>query len=331
LLAAHSERGYIGIAGAPQSPAKKLWASLSISSMTTAKAPSSEASAEDERSVADFDATVVGLAECLVVVDVVQLLSFCPATSWAALRAVSKHVMGHRLIDDTVDGAVQAEGLFGDAALRRLAAALLQGPQRIRGSGMSLHEAVDFCDIEAVWAHLYLGARPNEFDRYGCVPMHYAVERKHVGIFRILQRAGADLQVGHKGLNMRAGWTPLHFAAYAGARDVVLLLLLAGVDVNRMDGCRRTALFYARNRNREACARLLEKFGGRADSHLVEAANLREAQRMDEDAALNPARDASTLTDRNNERAPLRSYVGPAGDTGPSLTMAAALMPGFEW
>jgi len=288
-------------------------------------------------------------ADLLSTLDVVQLLGWSSLVDLAALRVTAASAEDDRL-----------HGFLGVEDKRRLVGEFLR---HCRGStGVNIHEAADWGNIEAVWGHLYLGTAPDHYDEHGCVAMHYAATGKRTGIFRMLLRVGADKQARFTGLNIRAGWTPLHFAAHAGARDIVLLLLLARAEVNQMDSCRRTALFYAQSRNRDSCSSLLVKFGGSADSHLVEASNLREAMRLDEDNVLAPrsrgahewdasgaddaalqAQDGMALaaaaagielqTDREAESAPrpLRPYVGPAGDIGIHLTIAAAVMPGFEW
>lgn len=214
-------------------------------------------------------------ARCFAAVDIVQFLGFCPAAGVVALRKTTSSI-----------ASSGDAGLLPHEAMLRLADALLAAPQR-RGAGAnSLHDAAEAGDVEAMWAHIIQGASPNRYDEHGCVPMHYAADGGHTAACRLLQRAGAQLEARMQGLNIRAGWTPLHFAAYAGARDVLLLLLLSGVEVNKMDTCRRTALFYAEDRElesgqRQACSRILRKFGGVADYHLVAPENLREAQRMD--------------------------------------------------
>merc|ERR1719401_74233 len=99
-------------------------------------------------------------------------------------------------------------------------------------------------------------------------------------------RAGASAHARHRGF----GWTPLHFAANAGARDVAFLLVSpwrpGKAEVNARDNCRRTPLFYALDKNRTECARLLWKFGGRADLHFLVVKILRSVQRIDDGNSL---------------------------------------------
>jgi len=293
-----------------------------------------------------------GFLDCVMCLDALQMFGCCSLATVAALRSTSRLIGA----DESMGG-----GVLGPAAVKRLATAVLH--RRHGAAGSNIHEAAEAGDVEAVRAHVILGANPDDYDEHGCVPLHYAADQKHAMCGRTLLRAGADINATHIGLNIRCGWTPLHFAAYSGARDVVTLLLLLGADVNRMDNCRRTPLYYAQNRSREACSRILMKFGGRAESHFVEEANLQEAQRVDAAAQditapagirqfqlWDASADASDMfnqghagagagengearqeTDRDIESRPLRPYVGPAGDTGPNLTLAAAVMPGFEW
>mmetsp|Transcript_23972 Transcript_23972/g.74603 ORF Transcript_23972/g.74603 Transcript_23972/m.74603 type:complete len:263 (-) Transcript_23972:44-832(-) len=247
--------------------------------------------------------------------------------------------------------------LLGPAVVQRLVVAFLQWPAN--AGAPSLCDAAEAGNTQAVWAHLNRGASPDDYDAHGCVPLHYVAEGNHVGAYRLLVRAQADINAPHVGLNIRVGWTPLHFAAYAGSRDVLLLLLLQGAGVNEMDRCRRTALFYAQSRGRKTCSRLLAKFGGVEDLHLVEPRHLREAQRADDGAHFatehdrdehhwDASADAADMyaegavpvqfpegnaVDRHHQArsVPLPRYIGPAGDSGPSLTHAAMSMPGFEW
>merc|ERR1712232_818300 len=100
------------------------------------------------------------------------------------------------------------------------------------------------------------------FDSYGCVPLHYVANSNYVSVCKLLLQRGADINLRHRGLNLRKDWTPLHFAAYSGSRDIVLLHLLNRAAVNQMDGCRRTPLYYARNRDKLSSCRIIEKFGG---------------------------------------------------------------------
>jgi len=285
-----------------------------------------------------------GLQLVLGAVDPVQLLGFCAPRALLRLQATSAAFGGQ-------------EGLLDPSVLRRLATAYLHSPAS-KGA-RSLQDAAELGDLDAMWAHLFLGVQPNDYDEHGCLALHHAADKNNVAAYKMLVQVGADIHAPHCGLNIRVGWTPLHFAAYGGSRDVLLLLLLQGAPVNEMDRCRRTALYYSRSRGREACGRLLEKFGGVEDLHLVEPRHLQEAQRLDDGANFarrdqdvhhwDASADAADMyaegavvarqySDGDGvgrrpeaEAAPVPRYIGPAGDSGPSLTQAAMSMPEFEW
>lgn len=217
----------------------------------------------------------------------------------------------------------------------------------------NMHEAAEMGDLEAFWSYVEVGTCANSEDRYGMAPWHYAAHTGHIGICKMLVARKADVNTRHTGLNIRNGWSPLHFAAYAGRRDVLVLLLLHGADVNQLDAGRRTALHYAETSGKELCSRVLRKFGGVADTHLVDQQHLRESmyfnegQRIGHSAYVEHQWDASadaadmyaegaagvrqypegSLADQER----LYRYIGPAGDSGPNLTHGASVMPGFEW
>jgi len=271
----------------------------------------------------------------VVCMEPTELLGFCSMTDLARLRTAAPLFGG------------RGDGLLDARVMCQLREAFLT---RLGLSGRSMHEAAEEGDLDAVVAYLSTGASPDACDSHGFVPLHYAADGKHSAVLRRLLKAGANADARHRGLNIRAGWTPLHFAANAGARDCVFLLLWEGkADVNAMDNCRRTPLFYALDRDRKKCTSLLWKFGGRADLHFIEDKNLAEAQRVDDWPSLGDDRRnidawgghasssnsgesaASDLGETAAATPYLHPYVGPAGDVGPSLTIAAAMMPEFEW
>eukprot|EP00928_Gymnodinium_smaydae_P074589 TRINITY_DN57621_c0_g1_i1.p1 TRINITY_DN57621_c0_g1~~TRINITY_DN57621_c0_g1_i1.p1 ORF type:complete len:347 (-),score=31.98 TRINITY_DN57621_c0_g1_i1:381-1379(-) len=224
------------------------------------------------------------------VLDDLTLFGFCYPSVIARLRAAAP-----------VLGGVQ--GLLLSAAMSRLARHHLttKSMSPVADSHASLHTAAETGDVEAVWCHLFLGKSPNVYDMFGCVPLHYASIR-HMKVCKLLLRAKADVTLKHDDLNMRAGWTPLHFAAYSGAQRIVLLLLSSGAKVNQMDVCRRTPLFYARDRGHACCCRLLEKFGGTADTHLIEDHHLVEAMTYNDGFSSIPDRGHAVLANSHSRQ-----------------------------
>eukprot|EP00929_Paragymnodinium_shiwhaense_P089423 TRINITY_DN49563_c0_g1_i1.p1 TRINITY_DN49563_c0_g1~~TRINITY_DN49563_c0_g1_i1.p1 ORF type:complete len:347 (+),score=73.18 TRINITY_DN49563_c0_g1_i1:66-1106(+) len=228
------------------------------------------------------------LGEVLANVQVVPLLAFCPPSACARLRQCSRAFGGGR--------HEQHVGLISPGMVQMMCQAYLQRGDTMSFSGslpsgrgarqqqISLHDAAEAGDSQAVWCHLHLGTSPDAYDGHGCCALHYAAAGNRGHEASMLVKAKADLHAKHQGLNVRAGWTPLHFAAYAGARDVLALLLLKGARVNEMDVCRRTALFYAQDRRQLACGRLLRKCGGLDDLHIIEEQHLPEALRLDDGA-----------------------------------------------
>lgn len=199
------------------------------------------------------------LSQALTVVQARQLLAFCVPSSIVMFRAAAPLFCVNN-------------GLFSSDDARQLVQDFLRHSRH-----KSLHDATEAGDLQASWAHIYCGTPVDLVDKYGCVPLHYAADKSETSVCKLLLYAKADIHVRHQGLNIRSGWTALHFAAYAGARDIAFLLLLQGADVNHLDGCRRTPLYYAESRGKNGVARLLKKYGGLVGSHFIEANHLKEA------------------------------------------------------
>lgn len=244
------------------------------SSVSTASLFSEASSDSLERHVECFG-DEPNLVEVLETLHVFPLLNFLPPSACARLSQCSK-AFGCR--KEGQEGFVSRASM-NDAIDHYLWHTNSTGQRRTTKATM--HDGAEEGDAEIIWSWLYLGSSPNEYDLHGCVPLHYAASMNKGQETSLLIKAGADLQSTHHGRNVRAGWTPLHFAAYAGARDVLALLLFKGAAVNEMDVCRRTPLFYAEDKNREACSRILKKFGGVADLHLLEEKHLSDVNNYD--------------------------------------------------
>lgn len=85
------------------------------------------------------------------------------------------------------------------------------------------------------------GADPNEMDRYGWGPLHFAVPLAGLGVLSALLAAGADVDA-----RTASGATALHLAASQSTVPVVSALLNGGADPNaKEDESGRTPLHYA--------------------------------------------------------------------------------------
>jgi hypothetical protein len=90
-----------------------------------------------------------------------------------------------------------------------------------------------------------------------CGEIHDAVKSGDLEKVKTLLKTNPDL-VFSKG---QGGWTPLHYAAKSGNKDVVEFLLEHKAEVNAEDNYGQTPLFLARNRNPDIAA-LLRQHGG---------------------------------------------------------------------
>jgi ankyrin repeat protein len=94
----------------------------------------------------------------------------------------------------------------------------------------SLHRSAESGDLLDIEARLLVGARVNQLDEYGCIPLHYAANKGRLEVVEYLISRGSNLQAA--GLN---GWTPLHYAANKGHIEVAKRLIGAGADPRLCD------------------------------------------------------------------------------------------------
>ncbi len=121
--------------------------------------------------------------------------------------------------------------------LTTVAAVLLVGcgPQP---PDISIHDAAGEGNIEAVNQHIAAGTDLNaKSDGDGWTPLHFAAFGGHKEIAELLIGSGAE--VNAKGLG---GYTPLLHAAYSGHKEVAELLIAKGADVNAKDDDDQTPL-----------------------------------------------------------------------------------------
>jgi ankyrin repeat protein len=85
-----------------------------------------------------------------------------------------------------------------------------------------------------------LATFPN-YEREGFTPLHYAAMNGHKDVAELLLANKADVNAREK----FSGRTPLHYAAYAGHKDMVELLLANKADVNARENADWTPLHQA--------------------------------------------------------------------------------------
>ena len=138
-----------------------------------------------------------------------------------------------------------------------IAAAILGGfwmlksqskPQKVivvQPPGISINQAADRGNIEAVKQHLDAGTDVNAKGRSGQTPLHDAAINGHKEIAELLISKGADVNAKGGGSGGAAGITPLHATVLAASeneiskalpvghyRETVELLIAKGADVN---------------------------------------------------------------------------------------------------
>ena len=126
---------------------------------------------------------------------------------------------------------------------------------------ISIHDAAERGNIEAVKQHLAAGTDVNAKDRSGFTPLHKVGRSKEVA--ELLIANGADLEA-----KTNQGLTPLCQGVLVGrsAIEVIELLIVKGADVNYVnpkDKYGRTQLDVAIGKNRNEIADLLRKHGGK--------------------------------------------------------------------
>ena len=101
------------------------------------------------------------------------------------------------------------------------------------GPSMSIHDAAQSGDIEAVKGFLAAGMDVNAIDENrGMTALVYAVDKGHKEIVEILISEGADVNVMVSNDEGVGGFTPLFVAAQSGHAEVAGLLVANGAEVN---------------------------------------------------------------------------------------------------
>ncbi len=141
-----------------------------------------------------------------------------------------------------------------------IAAVVLVGCEKPEPPTISIHLSADNGNIEAVKQHLAAGTDVNvkDADMGGWTPLHYAAAQGHKEIAKLLIAEGANLNATDY-----IGTRPLHMAAYMKS-DVAELLIANGADVNAKDNVGETPLDSAILGKRTTSADLLRKHGGKS-------------------------------------------------------------------
>ena len=108
-----------------------------------------------------------------------------------------------------------------------------------------LHRAAQDGEVAEVQRLLSVGYQPNEFDELGKTPLHYAAERGHLEVIKLLIASGADVNANDERV---IGNTPLREVAANCSFEVAKILIDAGADPNIPGWMQITALHQARER-----------------------------------------------------------------------------------
>ena len=127
------------------------------------------------------------------------------------------------------------------------------------GPSMSILEAANKGNIEAVKQHLDAGTDVNAKDSARWTPLHYAAANGHKEVVELLIARGAD--VNAKDVN---GGTPLHIASVQGHKETAQLLIAKGAEVNAKYEDGGTPLDEADGET----ADLIRKHGGKTSEEL---------------------------------------------------------------
>jgi ankyrin repeat protein len=123
-------------------------------------------------------------------------------------------------------------------------------PPTAKASDISIHQAAEDGNIEAVKQHLAAGADVNAKDGWGYTPLHNAADGGHMEITELLIDKGAEVNAKEED----TGKTPLH---YAHNKEIAELLISKGADVNAKDKFEQTTLHSAASEGHNETAELL--------------------------------------------------------------------------
>jgi len=136
-------------------------------------------------------------------------------------------------------------------------------PPTAEAPDISIHDAAEEGNIEAVKQHLAAGTDMNARGVFGGIPLHQAAWNGHKEVIELLIDAGTDVDA--KG---ESGETPLHHAAFRGHKEIAELLIANDADVNAKDIDGTTPLDLAIGLLKTETAALLRKHGGKTREEL---------------------------------------------------------------
>ena len=143
-------------------------------------------------------------------------------------------------------------------------------PPQAKAPDISIHEAAEDGNIEAVKQHLAAGSDLNVKDVNGRTPLHFSAIEGHKDVAKILISAGVEVNAKDT-----TKWAPLHDAVVNSNMEIAKLLINNGASVNTRDSLGFTPLdlaFIKVNRTEEI-ADLLRKHGGKTGEELKAAGN----------------------------------------------------------
>ena len=138
-------------------------------------------------------------------------------------------------------------------------------PPTAKAPVISIHEAAEEGNTEAVKKHLVAGADVNAKEEWGWTPLHFTTTKE---IAELLIGNGADVNAKNDG-----GFTPLHYAASRRDKEIAELLIAKDADVNAKMEDGDTPLDWAIEINRTETADLLRKHGAKTGEELKGAGN----------------------------------------------------------
>ncbi len=140
-------------------------------------------------------------------------------------------------------------------------------PPTAKAPDISIHDAAEKGNIEAINKHLDAGtdvnAKDKGFFRKDSTPLHHAALKGQKKVVELLIEKGADVNA-----KCDVGWTPLHNAAAYGHKEIIELLIAKSADVNAKNKDLNTPLDLATKFNRAEIAALLRKHGGKTGAEL---------------------------------------------------------------